>query len=436
NAIAWVKSHAGTFEVDPDRIAILGSQAGGHLAAQAGTYGAGNARVRGVVGLSTIASPKRAYDEAQTTTAPFSRRKIRDQSVILANCTPARDTGPCLTRYADLNTATHASGDDAPMLLVHSAADVIPATHGTDIKTALADAGVTDVTVQTVSGSASGGPLLTTALRTQALTWIRTRTQPRTTPPPATNPIEATGLRAERVPAHTSDDNGATTAEAQQPTTLAATRLEQNYSYGTHTRHQLTAYYYKRSTKQPAILLIHGGYWYEGDKSVWAPQARYFADNGYAVFAINYRLNTQAAWHAQRNDVYNAIQWIKSNATTFTLNPARIVLLGSSAGGHLATSVGVYSTGTKYAKAVVALSPVASPYHAYLDGQTATATDQKRKLRDTATLLARCTPDRNDTTCWKRWTDMVNFNHASTGDTPMYLIHSTGDFVPPTHATR
>jgi acetyl esterase/lipase len=443
-AVDWIKGHAVGFRLDPDRIAVIGSQAGGQLAAQLGTYGSGNARVRGVVGLSAIGSPKRAYDEAQTTAATFSRRKIRDHTVITADCSPATSTASCLDRYDDMTVGKQASSDDAPMFLIHSFGDVTPATHATDVKSALAAQGVTDVTVKTVSGSATGGSLLTTALRDETLAWIRSHTAPRAAAPAAST--QARKAPRPHVPSLTSDDNGLPIgrpstagggAKASGSTaTAAATRYEQDYSYGSNARHKLTAYYYKRSTKQPALVLVHGGYWYEGDKSSWASDARWFADKGYAVFAINYRFNTEAGWSAQRTDVQAALTWIRGRATTFTIDPARIVMLGSSAGGHLATSIGTYGNAKTQVKAVAALSPVANPYRAYNDGQASGATASKRKLRDTAILLGRCTPDKNDTTCWNRWVDMVVYQRTSSTDAPMYLVHSQNDFVPPAHSTE
>lgn len=433
-AITWIKDHSGTFRLDRDRLAVIGAQAGGHLATQAGTHATGAARVRAVVGLSAITSPDRAYDTAQTTAASATRRKMRDQSVILADCTPLDGERHCLTRFRNMDSATHASAGDSPMLLVHSSHDVIPAAHGNLLKEALADAGVRDVTVRTVGGSASGGGLLSdSGLRTQILTWIRARTQARaasaTTDAP---PTEDASVRTERVPSRTSDDDGTTVST---PKTAAAQR-ERTYSYGPHPRHRLTAYYVKRSTKQPAVVLVHGGYWYEGDKSSFTDFARHLVRKGYAVFAVNYRLNTQAGWQAQRQDLYQATQWVKSHAAAFSANPRRVVLVGSSAGGHLATNLGVHSTGTRYAKAVAAVSPVANPYRAYQEGQERGATVYHRKLRDAAVLLARCTPDRDDAACWSRWIDMVSFQHAGRGDTPMLLIHSRHDFVPPAHGAQ
>jgi acetyl esterase/lipase len=444
-AIDWIKTHAADFRLDPDRIAMIGSQGGGQLAAQAGTLGAGNARVRGVVALSGIMTPKRAYDEAQTTAATASRRKVRDHTVILAGCTIATGDQTCLARYTDMSVAAQASGDDAPMLLIHSSSDIVPATHAADARTALAAQGDTDVTVKTVSStSAGGGDLLNdTGLRDQTVTWLRTHTQPRATAPAATQQTPAVQARTLD---RTSDDTGtaggatATTPSAAgqdaAPLAATATRTEETYAYGSNARQTLDAYYYKGTTRRYALILVHGGYWYEGDKAEWATHARYFADQGYAVFSVNYRLNTDNAWSAQRNDMVNAIAWLRANAAKFPINPDHIVVLGASAGGHLASTIGTWGAGKGYVRAFAALSPVANPYKAYYGGQTSTATTKQRKLRDTAVLLARCTPYKSDTACWKRWVDIVTFNHLTTTDAPAYLVHSAGDFVPAAHSTE
>jgi acetyl esterase/lipase len=206
------------------------------------------------------------------------------------------------------------------------------------------------------------------------------------------------------------------------------------YAYGTDPEQQLDAYYTPTLTRQPALVIIHGGYWYEDDKSGWASTAAWYAERGYAVFSINYRLNTDAAWPAQRTDALSAIAWIRNHAASFTVDPKHVLLLGSSAGGQIAAAVGTYGTGTKYVRGVVALSPVNSPYRAYKDGQQPGATPAQQKLRDNSTLFARCHPTTADIPCWNRWTDAVVKNHVSAGDAPMYLLHSKGDFVPSTHS--
>ncbi|HZE32463.1 MAG TPA: alpha/beta fold hydrolase [Actinoallomurus sp.] len=462
-ATDWIKAHAAEFDADAAHVAVLGSQAGGQLATTLATYGAGRTRIDAAVGLSPINSPYRAWTQAPTSTATATRRTIRDETVVLHRCYPDKTDTDCWARWTDSVAKAHASGpDDAPMYLIHSTGDTIPPIQSTDLRDAELAKGAdpADITVQTASGSASGGPLLTTILRAKVLTWLKARAQgilpPRTTPGDQTTPaprsapqLTATAGDA-TTPAGPRTTSGTTTNPPVQNddpvptppkteslhalTDTDVTLTTGTYAYGTDPKQQLDAYYTPTTTKQPALVIIHGGYWYEDDKSSWTATAQWYAERGYAVFSINYRLNTQSGWTAQRTDAINAIAWIKSHATQFTIDPKRVLILGSSAGGQIATAVGTYGTGTTYVRGIVALSPVASPYRAYNDGQAAGASASKQKLRDNSTLLARCHPTSSDTTCWKRWTDAVVKNHASSGDAPMYLLHSEGDFVPSTHS--
>jgi acetyl esterase/lipase len=426
-AAEWIKDHAAQFDADPTHLSVLGSQAGGQLATALATYGAGRTRIDAAVGLSPINSPYRAWTQAPTGSATAARRKIRDETVVLNRCYPDKTDATCWDRWTDSIAGHHASGaNDAPMYLIHSTGDTIPVVHSTDLRDAELARGMdpADITVQTLGGSGSGGPLLTTAVKARLLTWLRARAQG-TAPPDPRAPRSALGTAA-TAPAH-HDDHVPVPPATEGLRALTA----DTFPYGTDPKQQLDAYYAPTATRQPALVIIHGGYWYQDDKSSWASTALWYAERGYAVFSVNYRLNTTAVWPAQRTDALSAISWIKGHATTFGIDPDRVVLLGSSAGGQIAAAVGTYGTGTSRVRGVVALSPVASPYRAYKDGQESGATASQRKLRDNSTLLALCHPTTADATCWHRWSDAVVKNHASSGDAPMYLLHSQGDFVPP-----
>jgi acetyl esterase/lipase len=437
-AVNWIKAHAEEFDADAAHVAVLGSQAGGQLATTLATYGAGRARVDAAVGLSPVNSPYRAWTQAPTTSATAARRKVRDETVILHRCYPDKADTDCWARWIDSVAKDHASGaDDAPMYLIHSSGDTIPAVHSTDLRDAETAKGMNpaDITVKTVTGSDSGGPLLTTSTKTTVLAWLKARTQTTTPPPPAgtdpaISPAKSAPTTAEDDPVAKPPAGENTLRAAAQPALSTGT-----YSYGTDPQQKLDAYYAHTTTKQPALVIIHGGYWYENDRTSWSAGAKWYAERGYAVFSIDYRFNSRSGWTAQRTDALNAIAWVRAHAAQFTVNPNRVLVLGSSAGGHLAASIGTYGTGTHYVRGVVALSPVASPYRAYNDGQKSGASASKKKLRDNSTLLTRCYPTKTDTACWNRWADSVVKTHASTGDAPMLLFHSHGDFVPSAHSS-
>ncbi|MFF1296815.1 MULTISPECIES: alpha/beta hydrolase [unclassified Streptomyces] len=196
--------------------------------------------------------------------------------------------------------------------------------------------------------------------------------------------------------------------------------------YGGHERQTITVY---GDRGAPPLVILHGGYWAED--ADWSRTARWLAARGFRVYETDYRLNTDARWPAQREDVRAALRWIAADS------PGRPLLLGSSAGGQLALDAATYGAGGALVRGVVALSPVASPYRAWVDGGRPGATAQQRRLRQEARRLVGCDPDRTGPRCWSRWSDLAARTHASgPNDAPMLLIHSKRDFVPPAHSTE
>jgi acetyl esterase/lipase len=94
---------------------------------------------------------------------------------------------------------------------------------------------------------------------------------------------------------------------------------------------------------RPAVVVVHGGSWSAGERSDYPLWNGWLARRGYAVFDVDYRLAPQPNWQTAIADVKCAVGWVKANAGRFAVDPARIALLGRSAGGHLAL-LAAYST--------------------------------------------------------------------------------------------
>ena len=105
---------------------------------------------------------------------------------------------------------------------------------------------------------------------------------------------------------------------------------------------------------RPCVVVIHGGGWDNGDRAELAAWNTRFVARGYAVAAVSYRLAPKFIWPAQRDDVFAAIAWLKSNAASLDIDPTRLVLLGRSAGGQLATAAG-YGAHDPAIRGVIAL---------------------------------------------------------------------------------
>lgn len=114
-------------------------------------------------------------------------------------------------------------------------------------------------------------------------------------------------------------------------------------SYGTHERQKID--FYKASSQGPAPLLffIHGGGWMNGDKSGDIPLLQQCLDNGISVASINYRLIPDATAKGIKppvkaclEDAARALQFVRSRASEWNIDPSRIAACGGSAGGFTA----------------------------------------------------------------------------------------------------
>jgi acetyl esterase/lipase len=89
------------------------------------------------------------------------------------------------------------------------------------------------------------------------------------------------------------------------------------------------------------VVVIHGGSWVSGNRldggtKRWLND--WLAGLGYAVASIDYRLSPQFQWPAQRDDLLAAITFLREHADELGIDDDRLVLIGRSAGGQMATA--------------------------------------------------------------------------------------------------
>ncbi|MFV8326310.1 alpha/beta hydrolase fold domain-containing protein [Flavobacterium sp. ZS1P14] len=96
----------------------------------------------------------------------------------------------------------------------------------------------------------------------------------------------------------------------------------------------------KEKPLKTAIIIIHGGGWRSGSRIQHYPLAQKLAHLGYVCFTPEYRLSTEALFPAAIYDVKSAIRWVRKNTSKYSINPNRIVILGFSAGGEMASFMG------------------------------------------------------------------------------------------------
>ena len=129
----------------------------------------------------------------------------------------------------------------------------------------------------------------------------------------------------------------------------------------------------------PAILVIHGGSWRDGDRHDFGPFNAYLASRDYVVAAMDYRLAPRWRFPAARDDVLSAIAFLKVFASELNIDPTQIALLGRSAGGQLAL-LAAYTAQEQSIRGVISLYAPSDLRYQYEHPAPAKVTDTRGAL--------------------------------------------------------
>src|SRR5439155_13283172 len=96
-------------------------------------------------------------------------------------------------------------------------------------------------------------------------------------------------------------------------------------------------------------IIIHGGGWVNGTKEERVEYAALkYAQKGFVVANVEYRLAAVATAPAAVTDVLKAARWFQKNAKKYNVDSKRIAVTGDSAGGHLALMVAMTPRSAKF----------------------------------------------------------------------------------------
>ncbi len=147
-------------------------------------------------------------------------------------------------------------------------------------------------------------------------------------------------------------------------------------------RQSLDLYTHPDLKDAPVLLFFHGGGWRQGDKSAALNKPLGFVPEGYVVVSANYRFRPAATMDELMADCAAAVKWITEHIETYGGDKTRIVLMGHSAGAHLAALLAADSRYLKAAEVDPAIIRAAIPLDmGFYDVTTAaeTAVNDARK---------------------------------------------------------
>ncbi len=120
-----------------------------------------------------------------------------------------------------------------------------------------------------------------------------------------------------------------------------SSRIDVIYTVKDNWQGRLDLYLPDTKENNALVIYIHGGGWTHGRKEAEYEKFKVFIENGYAVANVEYRLANQAPAPAAIEDVQCAIAYLLKNADSLKLDKRRFVLMGGSAGAHLALLAGL-----------------------------------------------------------------------------------------------
>ena len=217
---------------------------------------------------------------------------------------------------------------------------------------------------------------------------------------------------------------------------------------------------------RPAIVFFHGGAWILGDKTdVLNEQVIIDAAEmgGFHLISVGYRLvgpgpmGDNAVWPDQAHDANAAIRWIKQNAEMLGVDPDKLIIVGGSAGAHIASAVAMGPdvegllgsdnteppTSTDVALAFLIFG--AYDFNMIVNDGLELIADETCELADLISvpallLLFDCLPSINPfdplDNCPQQSLDSAStVLHVDSTDPPSYLVHGRNDCVVPYQQT-
>jgi acetyl esterase/lipase len=136
--------------------------------------------------------------------------------------------------------------------------------------------------------------------------------------------------------------------------------------YGPNPRERLDVYVPKQQTVKAVVIFWFGGSWQNGRKEQYRFVGAALAQRGILTVIPDYRLYPEVRFPELMEDGAKAVAWVHEHARDYSADPERLVLMGHSAGGHMAALLALdpqylQKAGVPY-KSIVGLVGLSGPY--------------------------------------------------------------------------
>lgn len=153
---------------------------------------------------------------------------------------------------------------------------------------------------------------------------------------------------------------------ANAPTFFGAYDRHSDLAYGQAGRQRLDVYSPRNARNRPVVIFWYGGSWTQGSKANYRFVGAALAERGFVAVLPDYTLYPAVRFPAFCEDGALALAWVEEHAREFGADPHRIVLMGHSAGAHIAAFLAFNHAFVEKAgaqpEAIVGLVGLSGPY--------------------------------------------------------------------------
>ena len=123
---------------------------------------------------------------------------------------------------------------------------------------------------------------------------------------------------------------------ANAPALFGPFKRTANLAYGEDPRQRLDVYTPANAVNRPVVMFWYGGSWQRGQRSQYRFVGAALASRGFVTVLPDYRLYPAVKFPQLLDDGARALVWVQQHSQEFGGDPHRIVLMGHSAGAHMA----------------------------------------------------------------------------------------------------